>query len=182
MTCFASTCSQRRVLYLVVHKQSLHCHRSLALHIFSASRSRQNGKNSIKNTFISSDTTVEFALVLFPRILWWAKLVTVWATVACGLDMLGFHVLPKTCLILGRPKTVFALPKITRLDHFVRYCCFNIYERKVNLASFVKFALVVYPRLFRWAEFCTKRTIVSVTLYMNSFNMLPETSLIFGRP
>ena len=111
-----------------------------------------------KNTFISSDTTVEFALVLFPRILWWAKLVTVWATVACGLDMLGFHVLPKTCLILGRPKTVFALPKITRLDHFVRYCCFNIYERKVNLASFVKFALVVYPRLFRWAEFCTKRT------------------------
>ena len=33
--------------------------------------------------------------------------------------MFGFNVFPKTSLILGCPKTVFALPKIAQLDHFV---------------------------------------------------------------
>ena len=41
-TCIASTCSQSRVLYLVVHRQSLHCQTSPSFSIFSeisASRS-----------------------------------------------------------------------------------------------------------------------------------------------
>ena len=52
-TCLDSMCSQSRVLYLVVHRQSLHCHRSLALHIFAdiwASRSAQKRKNREEGT------------------------------------------------------------------------------------------------------------------------------------
>ena len=94
-------------------------------------KKKQWQQDQLLAVFISSGTTVEFALVLFPRILCWAKLGTVRATVACRLYMLGFNMLPKTCLILGCPKTVFALPKVAQLDHFVWYCCLKIYREKL---------------------------------------------------
>ena len=126
-TCLDSMCSQSRVLYLVVHRQSPHCHRSLALHIFAdiwASRSAQKRKIREEGTlsYISSITTVELALMLLPCILWRAKLGAKGTWVACWLDMLGLDVFPEASLVLCLPEAVFALPKVTQLDHSLRYC------------------------------------------------------------
>ena len=106
-----------------------HLCRYFSLKIYTKKKQWQQDQSLA--VFISSGTTVEFALVLFPRILCWAKLGTERATVACRLDMLGFNMLPKTRLIFGCPKTVFALPKVAQLDHFVWYCCLKIYRERL---------------------------------------------------
>ena len=61
--------------------------------------------------------------------------------------MLGFNVLPKTRLILGFPKTVFALPDISQLLHFLRNFSLEIYafKRDYISAPLVKFTFMLVP-------------------------------------
>ena len=64
-----------------------------------------------------------------PSILRGTKFVTERATVAARFDMLCLDMLPQSCLVAGRPKTILALPQVSQLAHLLgnRSLKFNIH-------------------------------------------------------
>ena len=189
-TCLDSMCSQSRVLYLVVHRQSSHCQRSLALHIFAdicASRSAQKGKIREEVTlyfFNNHCGTCSCAASMHSlKSKTWSKrdmssLLTGHAWPRCVPRGESCALSPRGNLCIAKSHPTWPFSQILQpLD---------LEENKViknrRSAPFVKFAFVVNPSFLGGAELGTKGTVVSMTLHMNSFNMFPKTSLVLGRP
>ena len=94
---------------------------SLKLSIYQTWMNRSVRKKSIFVLSHASHALVISTFVVMPCILGRAKLRAKWTIIALACNMFCLYVFPKTCLVLGCPQAVLALPQITSLAHLWRY-------------------------------------------------------------